>query len=135
MQPGFEMFFLLLWMETLYFLLLLSFAETTLQTNCFTHIFVIKCTDIISNGSFRNTSPFLITKTFQSIPSDVCTIKNLHSSDLLVEASSANRLQLHSNCKEIGSFSVSVRLHPTLNTIHGVISEPKFSYSAKVELL
>lgn len=74
--------------------------QDTVQSNSYTHFFVIKCTNCTSNSSFKNTSPFLIEIFFKSILGDVCSDKKLQSGHLLVEISAANQSQLFSNCKK-----------------------------------
>ena len=54
---------------------------------------------------------------------------------MLVEVSSANQSHIVSKCSTIGSFSVSVEPHKTLNTCHGVISVADLVHSSKEKLL
>ena len=86
---------------------------------CFTRYFIVKRIDNNSNTSFKNTSPFLIVKTFHSILGDAHGIRKLQSGDLMVEVSSAKQSNILSACTVIGSFSVSVQKHPTLNICRG----------------
>ena len=62
-------------------------------------------------------------------------MRKLKSGDLLVEVSSANQSHKLSKCSTIGSFSVSVEPHKTLNTCRGVISATDLIHSTKEELL
>lgn len=97
--------------------------------------FTIRRTDNISNKSFKEFSLAFISKTFQSVFGDVCLLKRLHSDHLLVEVSSANQLQVRTDSSAIDSFFISVQVHPTKNSIRGVISEPEQLYSTKDEIL
>ena len=109
--------------------------QQVVQNFTFTRYFIIKRIDNNSNNSFKNTSPFLISKTFHSVLGDVPSIKKLKSGDLLVEVSSAKQSNILATCSEMGSFVVSVEKHPTLNTCRGVISEPDLLFSTKEEIL
>ena len=62
-------------------------------------------------------------------------MQKLKSGDLLIEVSSANLSHILSKCSPIGTFSVSVEPHKTLNTCNGVISVADIIHSAKEELL
>ena len=82
----------------------------------FTQYFIVKCTDSTSNTSFRNISPFLIAKTCHSILREVHSIKKLECGDLMVEVSSANQSNILSKCSAMGTFSVCIEKHCTLNS-------------------
>ena len=114
---------------------LLYEEQQIVLTHCFTRYFIIKLIDNISNTSFKNTSPFLITKTFHSVLRDAHKIRKLQSSDTMVEVPSAKQSSILSACTVMGAFSVSVQKHPTLNICRGVIIEPDLLYSTKEEIL
>ena len=105
------------------------------QTPCFTRYFIVKRIDNTSNTSFKNTSPFFTAKTFHSFLGDTHGIRKLQSGDLMVEVFSAKQSSIISACIVIGSFSVSIQKHHTLNICRGVISEPDLLYSTKEEIL
>ena len=49
-----------------------SFEEQqNVQIIASSHYFIIKCNDSILNSFFKNTSPFLMTKTFQSVLGEI----------------------------------------------------------------
>lgn len=60
-------------------------------------------------------------------------MKNLQFTDLVAKMLSVDQSEILSNCKEIGTVSVSVQIHSILNTSHMVISEPEFLYCTKEE--
>lgn len=84
--------------------------------------------------SHKRTLQFLIVKNFQPILGYIRSIRKLQSRYLFMDVSLANQPRLHSNCIEISFFFVSVQVHPTLNTIHDVMSAPDFLYSTKERL-
>ena len=105
------------------------------QTSNFSHYFIIKRTDNASKNSFKNTLSFLIAKTFLSVLGNVHSIKKLKSGELMVEVSIAIQSNILSSCTVMGTFSVSVEKHKTLNTCRGVISEPDLLYCTREEVL
>lgn len=106
--------------------------QQTVQDISLICFYGIHCTSIISDCSFKKTSPVFDNKTFYSVFWGVHSIKNCN---LLMEISLASQSGLLSSCKEIGPFSVSVQVSSTLNTIPGVISEPDLLCSTKEECL
>ena len=80
--------------------------------------------------------PFLKAKNFQSVHGEVHSIRKLKSDDLFVEVSTATQSDLLSKSRKIGSFSVSIEAHKTLNFSYGVISVADLLHStANEELL
>ena len=105
------------------------------QASSFTLHFIIKRIDSISNNSFKSTSPFLIAKNFQSVLKEVHSIRKLKSGDLLVEFSTATQFNILFRSTNIGSFSVSIEAHKTLNFSRGVISVADVLHSTNEDLL
>jgi hypothetical protein len=92
--------------------------------------FIVKLID----GSFSTVSPFLIHKTVQSVLGEVLSIKKLRSGDLLLEVNE-KQASILSKCTTLGSFSVSVSPHGSLNQSRGVISEPDLFNCTEAEIL
>ena len=108
--------------------------QLNVQNSYFTRYFIVKRTDSTSNTSFKNTSPFLIAKTFHSILGEVRSIKKLKSGDLMIEVSSVDESNMLCKYSVIGTLAVSVEKHYNLNSCRGVISEPDLLYLTNEEI-
>lgn len=97
-----------------------------------TRLFIIKN---LCNDGFCSVSSFILHKTIKSTIGDVESLKKLKSGDLLIKVSNASQAQSLSAIKTLGSFSVSVLPHNTLNFSKGVISESEFYNVSEEEIL
>ncbi|XP_055951568.1 uncharacterized protein LOC129987634 [Argiope bruennichi] len=75
-----------------------------------------------NNETFHNVSPFLVEKAITGTLGTVSSTRKLRSGDLLVEVSSRKQSQQILKLKTLGTISVSVSAHATLNSSKGVIT-------------
>ncbi|XP_055944662.1 uncharacterized protein LOC129975611 [Argiope bruennichi] len=94
------------------------------QTSSIIHFdkfFIIKRMST-NNETFHNVSPFFVEKAITLILGTVSSTRKLRSGDLLVEVSSQKQSQQILKLKTLGTISVSVSTHATLNSSKGVIT-------------
>jgi hypothetical protein len=106
--------------------------KTDRPINVHTRYFVINNK---AEGSFQKVSPFILHKSIQSAIGAVESVKRLKSGDILIKVSSAAQANKISSCSTIGSFSVQISPHASLNSSKGVISESDLLYSSEEEIL
>ncbi|GFU85784.1 RNA-directed DNA polymerase from mobile element jockey [Trichonephila clavipes] len=89
----------------------------------------------LENNEMSKKSPFAIQKTLVGIGGEPKSVKRLRSGDLLIEAISALQTKSFLLDKSFLNSPLTISLHKTLNSCHGVISEPDLLTTPDGEIL
>lgn len=101
------------------------------ESELYTRFFIIKGKE----KSLLGMSPFLIHKTIQAMVGDVIKVNMSRSGELLIEVANAAQSLKIKKVSTIGTTSVSVSAHASLNTSRGVISEYDLLHTPEEEIL
>ena len=93
--------------------------------------FIIK----ISEGSFKNISPFLIHKALQSYFGCLENVKKQRDGSLLIEVSNERQSQKALQMTKLHTYNVITSPHPSLNYLKGIITCSDFSNCTEEEIL